>query len=129
MLFLKICLTLSFSFPRPAKTSSFIILLCLMPDDFPLSNTRRFYTSTQGVLPSGKGLTLSHPEALHWQIKSSGIRQSKVTKGTVLAGLGEERLNKDIHSWSSRKRPPWGIEKVVVARAGRLQELINKEKV
>ena len=31
-------------------------------------------------------LTLSHPEALHWQVKSSGIRQSK------LAGLGEERL-------------------------------------
>ena len=32
-------------------------------------------------------LTLSHPEALHWQlVKSSGIRQSKITKGTVLAG-------------------------------------------
>ena len=37
-------------------------------------------------------LTLSHPEALHRRVKSSGIRQSKVTKGTVLAGLGEERL-------------------------------------
>ena len=37
-------------------------------------------------------LTLSHPEALHWQVKSSGIRQSKITKGMVLAGLGEERL-------------------------------------
>ena len=37
-------------------------------------------------------LTLSHPEALHWRVKSSAVRQSKITKGTVLAGLGEERL-------------------------------------
>ena len=26
------------------------------------------------------------------RVKSSGVRQSKITKGTVLAGLGEERL-------------------------------------
>ena len=39
-----------------------------------------------------KSLTLSHPEALHWRVKSSGVRQSKTTKETVLAGLGEERL-------------------------------------
>ena len=38
-------------------------------------------------------LTLSHPEALHWQVKSSGIRQSKITKGTILASLGQERLS------------------------------------
>ena len=25
-------------------------------------------------------LTLSHPEALLWQVKSSGVRQSKITK-------------------------------------------------
>ena len=37
-------------------------------------------------------LTLSHPEALPWRVKSSHVRQSKITKGTVLAGLGEERL-------------------------------------
>ena len=37
-------------------------------------------------------LTLSHPEALPWWVKSSGVRQSKVTKGTVLAGLREKRL-------------------------------------
>ena len=33
-------------------------------------------------------LTLSHPEALPWQVKSSGVRQSKITKGAVLANLG-----------------------------------------
>ena len=37
-------------------------------------------------------LTLSHPEALPWRVKSFGVRHSKITKGTVLAGLGEERL-------------------------------------
>ena len=37
-------------------------------------------------------LTLSHPEALHWWVKLSGIRRSKITKGTVWASLGEERL-------------------------------------
>ena len=37
-------------------------------------------------------LTLSHPEALHWRVKSSGIRQSKITKVVVLAGLGNKRL-------------------------------------
>ena len=39
-------------------------------------------------------LTLnSHPEALHWQVKSSGVRQSEITKVSVLAGLGEELNN------------------------------------
>ena len=33
-------------------------------------------------------LTISHPEALPWRVKSSGIRQSKITKGLVLASLG-----------------------------------------
>ena len=37
-------------------------------------------------------LTLSLPEALHRQVKASGVRQSIITKGTVLAGLGEERF-------------------------------------
>ena len=36
---------------------------------------------------------LSHPEALHSGVKLSDVRQSKViTKGMVLACLGEERL-------------------------------------
>ena len=39
-------------------------------------------------------LTLSHPEALPWQVKSYSVRQSKLTKGTVLAGLGEKGLRK-----------------------------------
>ena len=37
-------------------------------------------------------LTLSHPESLHWWVKSSGVRQSKITKGMVLAGLGEDNV-------------------------------------
>ena len=37
-------------------------------------------------------LTLSHPEALPWRVKSYSVRQSKLTKGTVLAGLGEKGL-------------------------------------
>ena len=55
------------SSPRPAKTVPFAILLCLIPDDF----TRQWRASG-----------------------SSAIRQSKITKGTVLASLGEERLIK-----------------------------------
>ena len=39
-------------------------------------------------------LTLSHPEALLWRVKLSGIRQSNITKGTVLAGLGGKGLRK-----------------------------------
>ena len=35
-----------------------------------------------------------HPEALLLRVKSSGVRQSKITKGTVLAGLGEKGLRK-----------------------------------
>ena len=38
-------------------------------------------------------LTLPHPEALHWRVKSSGVRQSEITKVSVLAGLGEELNN------------------------------------
>ena len=37
-------------------------------------------------------LTLSHPEALPWRVKSYSVRQSKITKGTVLASLGEKGL-------------------------------------
>ena len=37
-------------------------------------------------------LILSHPEAHPWWVKLSDVRQSKITKGTVLAGLGEKRL-------------------------------------
>ena len=40
----------------------------------------------------GQLLVLSHPEALPWRVKSSGVRQSKITKGTVLAGLGGKGL-------------------------------------
>ena len=36
-------------------------------------------------------LTISHPEALPWWVNLSGVKQSKITKGTVLAGLGEEK--------------------------------------
>ena len=32
------------------------------------------------------------PEALLWQVKSSGVRQSKITKCLVLAGLGGKGL-------------------------------------
>ena len=39
-----------------------------------------------------RGLTLSHPEALPWWVKSYSVRQSKLTKGPVLAGLGEKGL-------------------------------------
>ena len=49
--------------------------------------------------------TLSHPEALHWRVKSSDVRQSTITKGTVLAGLGEERLihvDQVIITWYSK---------------------------
>ena len=37
-------------------------------------------------------LTLSHPEALLWQVKSSGVRQSKITKCPLLAALGGKGL-------------------------------------
>ena len=37
-------------------------------------------------------LTLSHPKALCWGVKPSGVRQSKITKGTVLADLGGKGL-------------------------------------
>ena len=30
-------------------------------------------------------MTLRLPEALHWRVKSSGVRQSEITKGPVLA--------------------------------------------
>ena len=40
-------------------------------------------------------LTLSHPEALHWWVKSSGVRQSKITKGTVLASLGKGKVKEE----------------------------------
>ena len=39
-------------------------------------------------------LTLSHPEVLPWREKLYSVRQSKLTKGTVLAGLGEKGLRK-----------------------------------
>ena len=39
-------------------------------------------------------LTLSHPEALPWRVKSYSVRQSKLIKGTVLASLGEKGLRK-----------------------------------
>ena len=39
-------------------------------------------------------LTLSHPEALLWRIKSPGIRQSKITKCPLLAALEGEGLRK-----------------------------------
>ena len=41
-----------------------------------------------------RNLTLSHPEALPWRVKSYSVRQSKITKVTVLAGLGEKELRK-----------------------------------
>ena len=40
--------------------------------------------------PFSLNLTLSYPEALPWRVKSPAIRQSKITKGMVLAGLGEK---------------------------------------
>ena len=44
------------------------------------------------IFYSKTALTLSHPEALPWRVKSYSVRQSKLTKGTVLAGLGEKGL-------------------------------------
>ena len=38
-------------------------------------------------------LTLSHPEGLLWRVKSSGVRQSKITKCPLLAALGGKGLN------------------------------------
>ena len=38
-------------------------------------------------------LTLSHQEAVPWRVKSYSVRQSKLTKGIVLASLGEKGLN------------------------------------
>ena len=43
-----------------------------------------------------KTLTLSHPDARPWWVKSSGVRQSKITKGTDLAGVGLKGLKKEI---------------------------------
>ena len=43
-------------------------------------------------------LTLSHPEAPPWWVKSSDVRQSKITRGTILASLGEKRLE-SYYSW------------------------------
>ena len=37
-------------------------------------------------------LILSHPEALLWQVKSSGFRQSKITKCPLLVNLGGKGL-------------------------------------
>ena len=37
-------------------------------------------------------LTLSHPEALLWRVKLSGVRQSKITKCPLLATLGGKGL-------------------------------------
>ena len=54
-------------------------------------------------------LTLSHPEALPWRIKSYHVRQSKLTKGTVLAGLGEKGLrNRDGQVGPVNPFPPRG---------------------
>ena len=39
-------------------------------------------------------LILSHPEALSRRVKSSGVRQSKIKKGTVLADLEGKGLRK-----------------------------------
>ena len=58
--------------------------------------------------PRGSQLTLSHPEVLPWQVKSSGIRHSKITKGTVLASLGEKGLQKDGHMGPVNSFPPRG---------------------
>ena len=46
-------------------------------------------------------LTLSHPEDLPRQVKLSGVRQSKITKGAVLAGLGVTGLKP--HSFTPMK--------------------------
>ena len=35
--------------PLMAKTTLFVILLCLLPDEFPLSNTRRFSLSRESL--------------------------------------------------------------------------------
>ena len=44
------------------------------------------------VLQAGRYLTLSHPEALLSRVKSSGVRQSKITKCLLLAALGGKGL-------------------------------------
>ena len=41
-------------------------------------------------------LTFSHPEGLLWRVKSSGVRQSKITKCPLLAGLGEKGLKQQL---------------------------------
>ena len=41
-------------------------------------------------------LTFSHPEALPGRVKSYSVRQSKLTKGTVLAGLGEKGFKREM---------------------------------
>ena len=38
-------------------------------------------------------LTLSHPEALPWRVKSSGVRQSKITKGNDFGRSGRGKVN------------------------------------
>ena len=55
------------------------------------------------VLQNCLPVTLSHPEALHWRVKSSGVRHSKIRKGTVLVSLGEERLKPTVNNDSKWK--------------------------
>ena len=47
-------------------------------------------------------LTLSHPDALAWRVKSSGIKQSKITK--EMASLREKGLSK---RWVDRQSFSW----------------------
>ena len=75
-------------------------------------NTSQFsFFLTWSNLISNNCLTLSHPEALPWRVKSYSIRQSKLTKGTVLAGLGEKGLRKrdgQVHVGPVNPFPPRG---------------------
>ena len=58
-----------------------------------IHSTNPEFLTIQGISQS-YNLTLSHPEALPWEVKSYSVRQSKLTKGTVLASLGEKGLRK-----------------------------------
>ena len=58
----------------------------------PSTNEYRMWVTSRNILSWIQYLTLSHPEALHWWVKLSGVRQSKITKCPLLVALGRKGL-------------------------------------
>ena len=62
---------------------------CLWESEVPYIALQLFLTNVWYIIVC---LTLSHLEALHWWVKLSGVRQSKITKCPLLVALGRKGL-------------------------------------